>query len=176
MDRLFRVITYFGAAVLMFLALFTVTDVVLRYFFNRPISGGFELSELVLSVIVAPSLVAATASREHISVDVFYEKMPLRMRLVLNMVAPVVGIVVLALLMWQGGGSFLHSARAGEYTDMLRAPIYPFRLILLIGFFFSLLALVRGLVLSMRAGGREPSGEESQAQKVAALEERAYVE
>ncbi len=150
MNRLFGIATYAGAAVLMGLALFTVADVVMRYFFNSPIRGTFELSGLILSVVVAAALVAATAKEEHISVDALYEKMAPLWRRILDIAAVVTGIVALSLLIWQGFSDFMHYARAGEYTDMLRAPVYPFRLILVLGFALCLVAMLRILVRLIR--------------------------
>ncbi len=60
---------YLAAAILMFLMLFTAVDVIGRYFFNKPVWGGFELTEVSLAVLIFAGLPLTTLRNGHITVD-----------------------------------------------------------------------------------------------------------
>ena len=60
------------AAALMFcLMLLTCVDVVGRYFFNKPVTGGFELTEMLLAALIFAGLPLVTLRGDHITVDLF---------------------------------------------------------------------------------------------------------
>lgn len=67
---------YLAAAILMFLMLFTAADVIGRYFFNKPVWGGFELTEVALAVLIFAGLPLTTLRNGHIMVDLFNSVMP----------------------------------------------------------------------------------------------------
>ncbi len=67
---------YLAAAILMFLMLFTAVDVIGRYFFNKPVWGGFELTEVLLAVLIFAGLPLTTLRNGHIMVDLFDAVMP----------------------------------------------------------------------------------------------------
>ena len=60
------------------IALLTVTDVALRYLFNRPIFGAAEITNALLGVLVGAGLIVAAALRIHIRIDML--EAPLRKR------------------------------------------------------------------------------------------------
>ncbi|MBE0624817.1 MAG: TRAP transporter small permease [Burkholderiales bacterium] len=60
------------------IALLTVTDVSLRYLFNKPIFGAAEITDSMLGVLVGAGLIVAAALRIHIRIDLL--EAPLRSR------------------------------------------------------------------------------------------------
>lgn len=77
MDGIIRNSFGFIAAVLLFL-LMTVTciDVVGRYALGKPLPGAFELSEVILAMIVYASLPLVTLHGEHVSIDLLDRYVP----------------------------------------------------------------------------------------------------
>ncbi|MEI6470341.1 MAG: TRAP transporter small permease [Betaproteobacteria bacterium] len=75
MNKIFTLPTYFGMIVIVIMALLTGFDVVGRYVFNSPIPGTFELTEALMSIVVASGIAKATQMGEHISVDALYVKL-----------------------------------------------------------------------------------------------------
>jgi len=67
-----------GALSAVSIALLTVTDVSLRYLFNRPIFGAAEITNALLGVLVGAGLIVAAALRIHIRIDML--EAPLRKR------------------------------------------------------------------------------------------------
>ena len=51
--------------------LVTAVDVAGRYLFNKPIAGGFELTEILLAALIYCGLPLVSARRDHIVIDTF---------------------------------------------------------------------------------------------------------
>ena len=81
--------------------LLTVADVLLRAFANRPISGTYELIELLLACSFFLALPAVFLRDENIVVDVIDGMAP-RAVPVLKRLAEFVAVVVLGVMAWQG--------------------------------------------------------------------------
>lgn len=84
-DRILRVVEKAGVAIagiLMFMImLVVVTDVVMRYFFNSPLSWSYELISLYLMVgCFFFALSDTLAANAHVSVDILHLYMPERLR------------------------------------------------------------------------------------------------
>ncbi|WP_051631315.1 TRAP transporter small permease [Afifella pfennigii] len=104
---------------------FTFFDVVGRYFFNTPMPGGSELTQLMLAALIFAALPIVTRHNEHITIDLFDKAIPasvrgLRDRAVDLVCIPVYGI--LGWLMWEKAGRVLEY---GDYTESLRIPMAP---------------------------------------------------
>jgi TRAP-type C4-dicarboxylate transport system permease small subunit len=143
MHRLFQTIGYVGAALIAGLTLLTGSDIAGRYLFNSPILGTYELTNVTLAIIGSLGIALSTAAEEHIAVDVLYERLPSSGRRALRLGANVIGVVIFGVLAWQNTLSFLRSiSTAYEVTDLLHVPMYPFRLVLVLGFLISLVTLL----------------------------------
>ena len=114
-----------SAVVLFLMMLITAVDVAGRYLFNRPIAGGFELTEILLAALIYCGLPLVSARREHIVIDTFDPLFSERMKRVLDMAAEVVCAVALAGVGWL---IFLRANRVAEYgdtTSVLKLPLAP---------------------------------------------------
>jgi len=58
-----------ASAILMAMMLLTVVDVVARYVFNRPLRGAFEVTELMLVVLIFAGLPLVSFTDEHAVMD-----------------------------------------------------------------------------------------------------------
>jgi TRAP-type C4-dicarboxylate transport system permease small subunit len=56
--------------ILFALMLMTAVDVLGRYFFNVPLLGAYELSEIAIALVVGGSLPLVTMRREHVEINV----------------------------------------------------------------------------------------------------------
>jgi TRAP-type C4-dicarboxylate transport system permease small subunit len=114
-----------SAVVLFLMMMITAVDVAGRYLFNRPIAGGFELTEILLAALIYCGLPLVSARREHIVIDTFDPLFSRQLKRGLDMVAEVVCAVALA-----GVGLliFLRANRVAEYgdtTSVLKLPLAP---------------------------------------------------
>jgi TRAP-type C4-dicarboxylate transport system permease small subunit len=62
------------AAILFGMMMLTVIDVAGRYFFNAPITAGYELTTVAMGVSVYLGLPLATAKREHITIGLLADR------------------------------------------------------------------------------------------------------
>ena len=58
-----------ASAILLAMMLLTVVDVVARYVFSRPVRGAFEITELMLVVLIFAGLPLVSFSDEHAVMD-----------------------------------------------------------------------------------------------------------
>ena len=84
----------------------TAVDVAGRYLFNKPLAGGFELTEMMLAALIYCGLPLVSKRREHIVIDTFDPCISKRVKRGLDMVAEVVCAVALA-----GVGCLIFRAR-----------------------------------------------------------------
>ena len=59
----------------------TFADVVARYLINRPIRGGFEITELTLLVLIFAGLPLVSHADEHVTMDFIDRILPVRWRM-----------------------------------------------------------------------------------------------
>ena len=101
----------------------TSVDVVLRYVFNSPVRGAFELTEIGLAMLVYLAIPAATLAGSHIAVEL----MPLPKSRVLRRVSGAFVSCVMAatfgVISWQ---VWLHAGKVvsyGQVTNSLDIPL-----------------------------------------------------
>ena len=114
-----------SAVVLFAMMLITAVDVAGRYLFNKPIAGGFELTEILLAALIYCGLPLVSARREHIVIDTFDPMFSKAVKRGLDMIAEVVCAVALAGVGWV---IFLRANRVAEYgdtTSVLKLPLAP---------------------------------------------------
>ena len=146
LGRIVGVISYIGVAFVVCLALMTGIDVFGRYAFNSPIRGGVDLTELLLVVIVACGIVVTTAEDNHITVDSVFDKLPPHGKKILLIFGSAVSVLMFAIFVWQGGIGTKDAIRSATGTLMLDIPVFPFKFILALGFFISLIFSIRQFV------------------------------
>jgi TRAP-type C4-dicarboxylate transport system permease small subunit len=133
--RLVRVLLA-GAAVLIFLLGFlVVADVFGRALFNSPVKGTPEL--VSMSIVIICFLLAgySVQSGGMISADVLVSMFGARGLAFAKLLSAVLGIVFFGLIVWGSYEPTLHAWSSGEYEGegALRVPVWPARLVVLIG-------------------------------------------
>ncbi len=141
--------SYLGMTAVGFLALLTGVDVVGRYLFNSPLQGTFELTEVVMCLVVGFGIAFTTAKDEHIVVDALFEKLPSSAQRKLTVVANVLGVLVFGILCWKGVQTGIDSIMDKEETELLNVPVFPFKFALVLGFFLSLIFVIVRIVQLM---------------------------
>lgn len=115
-----------SAALLATLMMVTVADVVLRYLFAAPLRGAFELTELMLLVLIFAGLPLVSRSDEHVTMDFIDRILPTGgRRAVIRAVHAFTG-GAMALLAW---AVWLKAGKIGAYgdaTETLKIAIAPF--------------------------------------------------
>ena len=114
-----------SATVLFLMMLLTAVDVAGRYLVNRPVVGGFELTEMMLAALIYCGLPLVSKRREHIVIDTFDTFMSKRVKRGFDILADIVCTVALAGLSWLLFQRALRVAEYGDTTTVLTLPLAP---------------------------------------------------
>jgi TRAP-type C4-dicarboxylate transport system permease small subunit len=120
-----KILGVIAAVVLFVMMLITAVDVIGRYFFNMPVAGGFEITEMGLAVLIYCALPLVSARREHIVIDTFDVFMSPGFKTFLNRLSDT---ICFASLMGVGYLLFRRANRVAEYgdtTNVLQIPLAP---------------------------------------------------
>ena len=115
-----------ASAILFLMMLLTFVDVVARYVFNRPVRGAFEVTELMLVVLIFAGLPLVSYADEHVTMDFIDRLLGAGARARLQRGVHVVTTAIMALLAWL---VWLKADRIWGYrdaTDVLRIVYGPF--------------------------------------------------
>ena len=118
-------------AVLMFL---TATDVILRYLFNSPITGAYELTGFMLLGTVCIGFAYVQGQKANIALTMLVDKLPQRFQLLCEAFGIFVGLVVFGAITYTGWFAAWESLSITEFsTGLVEFPVYPVRFVLLVG-------------------------------------------
>ena len=115
-----------ASCILLAMMFLTVVDVVARYAFNRPLRGAFEVTELMLLVLIFAGLPLVSFSDEHATMDFIDRLLGPRSQRWLEGFVQLLNAVFMFLLTWL---VWLKADRIWSYrdaTDVLRIVYGPF--------------------------------------------------
>jgi TRAP-type transport system small permease protein len=124
-DRLEVVLGAASASVLFAMMLITAVDVIGRYLFNKPLAGGFELTEMMLAALIYCGLPLVSKRREHIVIDTFDSFMAPRVRRFFDVTADIVCFLTLAGIGYLIFRRAMRVAEYGDTTSVLKLPLAP---------------------------------------------------
>lgn len=134
-----------ASAILMAMMCLTFVDVVARYVFNRPLRGGFEITELLLLVLIFAGLPLVSHADEHVTMDLIDRPLGQRARARLERVVHVVVAALMFFMAWQ---VWIKAGRISDYgdtTDVLRIVYGPFI------YFMAVMIALSGLIHMYKA-------------------------
>lgn len=136
----------FGTLSMGFLVLMTVCDVFLRFFFNKPILGSFEITEYAMIPIIFFAIPWATQQKANVRVELFIGKIRKKPRAVLYSVTCAMSVVIAFALTWFTVPQSFYIKQIYIKSDMLKIPAYPFYFITALGLFILFIILVANLI------------------------------
>jgi len=153
LDRSFGTV---AALVLGSLMALTFCDVVSRYFFNSPITGAFELVELLMGALIFTALPVVTARDLHVTIDLLDSFVPPRLARLRDALVDMISVAVLAAISWRLWGLGQSKLDYGDTTAFLNIPLYPvaFGMSVLTGFTALCAAVLFCLHLFQFSGSR----------------------
>jgi TRAP-type C4-dicarboxylate transport system permease small subunit len=132
----------FGAAVLAAMMLLAALDVLLRYAFNRPISGALELIQYMMLLTVVSGFALCTVEKSHIRVEALIDRFPSKVRAVLYCVTSFLSLALVLVITWQSI-RYAGLLRASNLTSpVLFIPAFPFAMVLALAMAVFCLALL----------------------------------
>ncbi len=127
----------------------TTVDVLGRNFFNKPITGAYELTGLSLALMVFFSLGIAQIKKDHIEIDFLTNFFPAKVQHGLYAVTSLIIFSLLCVTTWQ---LFVYAQglmASGELTGDLGWKLYPFAFLATVGALFFTLTFILDIVRSI---------------------------
>jgi TRAP-type C4-dicarboxylate transport system permease small subunit len=115
-----------ASAILLAMMFLTVVDVVARYVFSRPVRGAFEVTELMLLVLIFAGLPLVSFSDEHAVMDFVDRLLGPRGQRRLERLVQVVNALFMFLLTWLVWRKADRIWAYRDATDVLRVLYGPF--------------------------------------------------
>jgi TRAP-type transport system small permease protein len=116
-----------ASSILLFcMMMLTFVDVVARYLLNRPIRGGFEVTELMLLLLIFAGLPLVSHADEHVTMDFIDRMLPEGARRIWARAMHAVCAALMAFLAWQVWIKAGKISGYGDTTDVLRILVGPF--------------------------------------------------
>ena len=165
-----RILTTIAWIATVFVTLITVTDVVLRYFFNKPLPATWEISQVFMPYIVFFAFAETLDKNSHVLVTLVTERLPKTIRYYLRMFTNVCSFLFCLLFTWWSAIRFWKSLIIDE--EILAAIYVPwwigkFAMPVGMGAFALryllqvLTDLSEGRFVSQSLGGQEPASKEA---------------
>jgi TRAP-type C4-dicarboxylate transport system permease small subunit len=134
-----------GMVVLVAMMLLTVMDVLLRYFFIRPIIGSTEVTEYMM-VCLALGMAWCVLTGRSVKMDLIVGRFPSRAQGLIDSITDAIGLVVLICLTWQNFQEAITAQRTQVTSPILMIPSYPAKGVLAIAFAWLCLAVLVSLI------------------------------
>ncbi len=90
-QRINYYVCIFGMFILLLMMFLTTSDVIGRSFFNKPVTGTFEITKYMLVLLVLLAIAYTQQVKGHVRVPVFLSRMPLHAQLVIDSTFTLVG-------------------------------------------------------------------------------------
>jgi len=149
LDIIDRVAVVTAIVAIVAMTLLVTVSVTGRYLFSLPIPGDLVLSEFLMVFVVFLPLAAVQAKREHVFVTFFTDWMKNDVKVVMETVGVVIGLIIFTIIAAATFTDFQHALEFGTYTEgEIEFPEAPPRFIVAFGLF---LFAVRLLVDAVRS-------------------------
>ena len=128
-----KVLESVGRVILSVMVLLITADVVLRYFFNKPIRGSYELIEFMLVFIVFTGLAYTQTKKGHLRIDLLANSLSPAAQAVINSCTNFLCMGAYILIAWR---SMLNAGvlrGEGATSGLLLIPTFPFMWVVVLG-------------------------------------------
>jgi C4-dicarboxylate transporter, DctQ subunit len=153
---------WFTGVGVILMAVIITTDVILRYFFGKPLLFADDISVYSMMFITFVGCALTLKMKRHIMVDLFYTMVPRKVQLWLDVATTFVGCFVIWILTWYSIVWVQYTYKS-DYTSpgILQTPMWIPGLVIPIGFFFFGLQYIVECVKVVRAlHGQENNSKE----------------
>lgn len=117
---------WIGVVGIMVMVGVTCADVIGAKLFLMPVPGCTEIVSLVQVATIVFAVAVTQRHGGHISVEMFVDTMPPRIRSWIKAFTSLLGLILFILLIYEGIGLGNEYLKAGEVTATVQVPFYPF--------------------------------------------------
>ena len=141
-DRFIGLIEVTAAGFLAVVTVLTFVSVLLRYFFSWAIPDSYDLTRLLLGILIFWGIAVASFRGDHITVDLLWSAMPPRVQRVTDTFASIVTLIALTTFTWMFATKVINTRADNVETFDLREPVWIYYLIAWIGLASAVVLLV----------------------------------
>jgi TRAP-type C4-dicarboxylate transport system permease small subunit len=135
-----------ASAALVLMMVLSCADIFMRYLFNRPITGTYDVVGLSGAVLVSFALPYTMLKKGHVAVELLVQSLSRGKRLVIETFSHLLGISLFLVLVWQAILLSRDMKAAGEVTPTVHLPFYPIVYCMALCFFILSLAIMVNLL------------------------------
>jgi TRAP-type C4-dicarboxylate transport system permease small subunit len=126
-------LAFCAGAVLVALMLVTVVDVVGRYFFNAPLAGVLDLTQIAVVAMVYLGMAWATWCGAHASISVLYDRLPEPVARMLTRLINACSAALFFVIAWRSAVAGIQIREFGQSSQLLLLPLYPLYWVVVVG-------------------------------------------
>ena len=138
---LIQTIAFICGSSLLFMMVLVACDVILR-FFDRPISGAYELVEYSMAITVSFGVTVCAHQSGHIAVDILTGVLRRRVKQILAALMTLIAIAYTLPIMWMTARQIQDTYGSGVTSAVLRIAVYPFTAIVAFSFVITLIVFI----------------------------------
>ena len=129
-----RICSVIAGAFILVMTLLTTADVFMRYVFNSPINGNFELQPMLLVGVVYLATASVQARRGHIALDLITANVSSATQSALNLFGDIIFVTFSGIITWQFALATWNAWVIGDYfKGLVHFPLWPPYLIITFG-------------------------------------------
>ncbi len=147
LSEIFGVVAVFVLVIMMML---TVTDVTLRYIFNRPIMASKELTEYMMVTVGFLGIGWCAFKGMHVKVDLIVGRLSPKIQAISDTVNNILVIGLSIFIAVQNFSESFSSRDLGRASDITGIPDFPFYLVIAFAYLLLLVVLIPITVKSVR--------------------------
>jgi len=153
-SRILGIVSIIFLVVMMML---TVTDVVMRLVFDKPVTASMEFTEYLMLFVVFSGLAWCALKDGHIKVEIIIGRLSARVQEIINSVNALVVMGLCGFLAWMAFSESPVTREMGFASEITGIPDWPFYILVTFGFALMFLAMTTILVHSVyKAVKNEP--------------------
>lgn len=141
-ERFIALIEMTAAGFLAVVTALTFVSVILRYFFAWAIPDSYDLTRLLLGILIFWGMAVASYRGDHISVDLLWGAVPPWAQRAIDTFASLVTLIALCAFTWMFGEKVIGTRADHVATFDLREPVWIFYFIAWLGLASAVLLLV----------------------------------
>jgi TRAP-type C4-dicarboxylate transport system permease small subunit len=136
-----------AGAMVVLMAFITTYGVVRRYLFNSPEPYSYEFSVIFLLLSFVLAVAALERLNRLIRVDIVANRFSKGTNnIILNIIAPILGLAFCAILTWKGGADALYALQMSQLSrSAWQVPLFPIKIVIPIGYGLLCLILIARL-------------------------------
>tara|TARA_B100001167_G_scaffold28208_1_gene14910 strand:+ start:260 stop:775 length:516 start_codon:yes stop_codon:yes gene_type:complete len=135
---------FLAATVLMMLMIVTFIDVTGRYLFLAPLPGAFEMTEIMMAMLIFAGLPLVSRANQHVTVNLIIGLLSPKIRHFQRLITQIIMALVFGVMAWRMWIKAVEMLVQGDETAYLLIPIAP------VAFFMTILLGVSSLIVAIQ--------------------------